>query len=273
MIFQHHLKQRCFGKNQSVHQLLPIHSLIDLLGIFPHLWINKQRTRPTRMVCLITKIGILTRTAAAVSCLLLLPSLASGSANGGEQGTSTSTTTTTICSPPSKTFTVKLNFGEGELGYYEFDECEGHSPTIGLVVGETYTFVQGDVSNWYHPLGFAYGPDGAHDDQDEFEKGISRTSNSSCITDMKCPAPQYKRNGEFLANASVPEDFGLDAYEPLFFYPLLDWMDMGTFSIDVTFDDATIRQDAFYFCHVRTVMLSYRRRPYYDYNCYDVEKA
>jgi hypothetical protein len=210
------------------------------------------------MVCLVTKIGVLTSTAAAVSSLLLLlllPSLASGSANGGEQGTTTTTTTTTttICSPPNKTFTVKINFSEGLLGYYEFDECEGHSPTIGLVVGETYTFVQGDRSNWYHPLGFAYGPDGAHDEQDELEKGISRTTNSSCVGDMKCPAPRYKLNGEFLANASVPEDFGLDAYEPLFFYPLLDWLDMGTFSIDVTFDDATIRQDAFYFCHVRTV--------------------
>jgi hypothetical protein len=170
-----------------------------------------------------------------------------------EQGT---TTTTTICSPASNTFTAKINFTEGHLGYFSFTECGDDvvNPTIGLKIGETYTFRQGDISNWYHPLGFAYGPDGAHDEQDELEKCITRT-NSSCATGgLTCPAPQYQLNGEFLGDVTVPEDFGLDEYEPRFFLPLLDWIDQGTFTIDLTFDDATIGQDAFYFCHVRVVV-------------------
>ena len=45
----------------------------------------------------------------------------------------------TICSPKSKTFTARINFFEGHLGYFEFDECEGTNPTLGLKLGETYT--------------------------------------------------------------------------------------------------------------------------------------
>jgi hypothetical protein len=171
----------------------------------------------------------------------------------GQQQPSEQSTTTTICSPASNTFTAKLNFTAGHLGYFSFTECGNDvvNPTIGLKIGETYTFHQGDISNWYHPLGFAYGPDGAHDEQDELEKGISRTNSSSCAANFTCPAPQYKLNGTFLGDVNKPEDFGLDEYEPRFFLPLLDWIDQGTFTIDLTFDDAAIGQDAFYFCHVR----------------------
>lgn len=38
--------------------------------------------------------------------------------------------------------------------------------------GETYVFDQLDASNWYHPLGFAYYPDGAHEGVDELEEGV-----------------------------------------------------------------------------------------------------
>jgi hypothetical protein len=30
-----------------------------------------------------------------------------------------------------------------------------------------------DITNYYHPLGLAYYPDGAHDDVDELEPGVS----------------------------------------------------------------------------------------------------
>ena len=43
------------------------------------------------------------------------------------------------------------------------------NPTIGVEIGQSYTFVQADISNWMHPMGFAYFPDGAHDDKDELE--------------------------------------------------------------------------------------------------------
>ena len=71
------------------------------------------------------------------------------------------------------------------------------SPTIGMEIGETYSFVQEDVSNWMHPLGFAYFPDGAHDDKDELEPGITQTM-SNCTEDLSCPAPLYFRGEEFL---------------------------------------------------------------------------
>ena len=126
-------------------------------------------------------------------------------------------------------------------------------------VGETYTFLQNDVTNFYHAIGFAYFPDGAHDDVDELEPGISQGT-SGCDTDMTCPAPMYFVGGEYAGVYSNIEemtpvttnedDFGLDAYEPLFFYPLLDWIDLGPYEVKLKFDDETFDQDIFYFCHV-----------------------
>ena len=43
----------------------------------------------------------------------------------------------------------------------------------GVEKGVTYRFVQSDETNYYHPLGLAYYPDGAHDDVDELEPGVS----------------------------------------------------------------------------------------------------
>ena len=37
-------------------------------------------------------------------------------------------------------------------GYFEVEECEGPNPTIGMEYGQTYTFMQTDVSNYYHPM-------------------------------------------------------------------------------------------------------------------------
>lgn len=47
-------------------------------------------------------------------------------------------------------------------------------------------------------------------------------------------------------------DFGLDHYEPKFFYPLGDWLGFGTFEVQLTFDVDDFAQDIFYFCHVST---------------------
>lgn len=83
----------------------------------------------------------------------------------------------------------------------------------------------------YHPLGFAYFPDGAHADADELEPGIIPPgSSSTCGANMSCPAPMYYIGDEYKGSysnnpdlASVTSDddnFGLDDYEPLFFHPL-----------------------------------------------------
>jgi hypothetical protein len=46
------------------------------------------------------------------------------------------------------------------------------------------------------------------------------------------------------------DDFGLDHYEPKFFFPFGDWLSFGTFEIMLRFDVKDFKQDLFYFCHV-----------------------
>jgi hypothetical protein len=136
-------------------------------------------------------------------------------------------------------------------GYFTFEECPGvMNPTIGIEVGQTYTFIQADRSNWYHPMGFAYFPDGAHDDKDELEPGVSQTS-SNCVSNNTCPTPRYFRGGEFLGNGVDSADFGLDVYEPEFFRSVVEWSGKGPYTIQLNFDDETYTKDIFYFCHVR----------------------
>jgi len=164
------------------------------------------------------------------------------------------------------TFTATINPMAGELGYFRFDECgEVDNPTIGMELDTTYYFVQNDKTNHYHPLGFAYYPDGAHADVNELEPGIKpMNSASTCDETMSCPAPMYMLEGKYLGVYSnnemlVPlstgeDDFGLDVYEPLFFNPLLDWHGMGEWKIalKLTIDDDI--SDMFYFCHIHQYM-------------------
>jgi len=165
------------------------------------------------------------------------------------------------------TFTTKVNLYAGELGYYQFEECgDATNPVLGLEVGKTYEFVQTDPSNYYHPLGLAYFPDGAHADADELEPGIVPPgSSSTCDVDMSCPAPMYYMEKEYqgtysnnadLVDVSSGEDnFGLDEYEPLFFHPLPEWIGYGKFSVFLKFDEDTdYTKDIFYFCHIHQFM-------------------
>ena len=82
-------------------------------------------------------------------------------------------------------FKVSRNIFTSELGYYTFEgadgDCGGPNPTLGIEKGVTYRFIQENSKNYYHPLGFAYGPDGALDDQDELEPGVSDFS-AVCIS-------------------------------------------------------------------------------------------
>merc|ERR1712238_479876 len=55
------------------------------------------------------------------------------------------------------------------------------------------------------------------------------------------------------------EDFGLDDYEPRFFYPFADWVDQGTFSVFAPSVSNTANidpndNDFFYFCHIHAGM-------------------
>jgi len=160
---------------------------------------------------------------------------------------------------------VNVDLYAGELGYYKFEECpdEGVNPTIGMITDETYTFIQKDKSNYYHPLGFAYFADGAHDGKDELEPSIRPPgSSSSCADTNVCPAPQYFVNGDYVGiydnGVSGPtvigdENFGLDAYEPQFFYPIAQWTEKDyTVKLKFNIDDGD--SDFFYFCHIHQGM-------------------
>lgn len=160
--------------------------------------------------------------------------------------------------------TAKVNLFAGELGYYTFEECGDEvNPTIGMVIGKTYVFNQEDRSNYMHPLGFAYFPDGAHADVDELEPGIVPPgSNSLCGDTHTCPAPMYYMDGTYLGTYSpsallksdAQENFGLDDYEPKFFHPIPQWIEYGAPEIKLTFSDNEITQDIFYFCHIHELM-------------------
>jgi len=78
--------------------------------------------------------------------------------------------------------------------------------------------------------------------------------------DMTCPAPMYILNDEMMGkysnNADVApvtkdeEDFGLDAYEPEFFWPPDQWAENGHYGVTVKFDVDDYTDDIFYFCHI-----------------------
>ena len=64
---------------------------------------------------------------------------------------------------------MKIDLFAGFKGFYTVDGFTGPSPTITMKKGEKYIFDQTDNTNWMHPIGFAYYPDGAHEDKDEVE--------------------------------------------------------------------------------------------------------
>ena len=109
---------------------------------------------------------------------------------------------------------------KGDAGTANEIECEGASPKLHLNQGQKYTFVQNDVSNWYHPVGFSYEPGGAHND--------CRIDNSGECPELDGSHLQYKVDGKNAEDG----DFGLDAYEPLFFFPQEEWVgDTHTYSV------------------------------------------
>jgi len=154
---------------------------------------------------------------------------------------------TLACSPSMTNLCMKVNVFAGETGYYELAGYTGSSPDITVQIGKTYVFNQNDASNWYHPVGFAYVPDGAHgltwggEEQPEVE-GAGELL--------------YKING---AATTCPDagDTGLDCYEPEFFYPRGDWM-AKSYTAELTITQAMADRShggvIYYFCHIHSKM-------------------
>lgn len=162
------------------------------------------------------------------------------------------------------TFNFKLNYFASELGYYTVDNCKGIMPVLGMKHSVQYRFIQEDITNYYHPLGFAYLADGMHDGVDELEPGIApEGSVSACGDTNTCPAPMYLNSGNYLgvysniaeiADLKGDEDFGLDAYEPEFFASPGDWQEAGKYEVALKFDVTDFTKDIVYFCHIHQYM-------------------
>ena len=141
----------------------------------------------------------------------------------------------------------KVNLLAGETGYYEFAGHTGPSPDIEVRIGQTYTFDQTDPSNWYHAIGFAYYPDGAHGETWGGEERAEVEGKGELL---------YKIDG---AATTCPDagDTGLDCYEPEFFYPRADWMSKK-YTAELTITQAMADQShggvIYYFCHIHSKM-------------------
>jgi uncharacterized protein (DUF305 family)/plastocyanin len=168
-------------------------------------------------------------------------SIPAGSSSSAQTGAVTGCTTsdTNLC--------IKVNVHIGESGYYEFAGYTGPSPDIRVRIGQTYVFDQRDSTNWYHPVGFAYYPDGAHGET----WGAAERDEVEAAGELL-----YKING---AATTCPDagDTGLDCYEPEFFYPRAHWMGShytAELTITQAMADASHGGVIYYFCHIHSRM-------------------
>mmetsp|Transcript_49266 Transcript_49266/g.76934 ORF Transcript_49266/g.76934 Transcript_49266/m.76934 type:complete len:510 (+) Transcript_49266:106-1635(+) len=186
-------------------------------------------------------------------------------------------------------FKSKVNFFVSSTGYYEFENCDAARPVLKMMAMKHYKFDQSDNSNWMHPFGFAYFPDGAYGRdgmQDELELGMTPPgSSSTCADDNSCQSPMYYNGDTFLRSENgyqlaarrrrngnrklleesggedepyvAAADFGLDNYEPQFFLPFERWVEEGeggggwNVRLMVNDDKTTF---FYYFCHIHRYM-------------------
>jgi uncharacterized protein (DUF305 family)/plastocyanin len=159
----------------------------------------------------------------------------------------TQTTSIAVCTPSGTYVCVKVNYFEGESGYYQFAGKTGVSPDLTVRIGQTIVFDQRDASNWYHALGFAYHPDGAHG---HTWGGASRDEIEGAGELL------YKING---AATTCPDagTTGLDCYEPEFFFPREEWKKKN-YTVELTITQAMADRShggvIYYFCHIHSKM-------------------
>jgi hypothetical protein len=189
-----------------------------------------------------------------VAALLLLASTGARGGDGSSSQNACAATCTGSGDARECSFTVRLDIFASDTGYYVIDECgDTPQPVVAMERGVSYKFFQNDETNWMHPLGLAYFPDGAHRDVDELEPSISQSA-GNCVADESCQSPQYHQGG--VAFSTVDGGFGLDAYEPAFQQGRGDWIasryETGAagYYVELTITDDNYDKDLFYFCHV-----------------------
>jgi hypothetical protein len=194
-------------------------------------------------------------------------------------GTNSGQDSKNACSPSVingvKTFHAMIDPHASETGHYVFAECVAADgsltphPTLKMEQNVNYVFDQSHVSNWMHPLGFAYHFDGAHSEgtgfADELELGITKYGTSCDDGDNpSCQAPYYYKqeagaNSLFQGGGGDPSsptggDFGLDAIEPLFYNSRENWgADKYAVHVKLATQDSYL-DDLYYFCHIHSGM-------------------
>jgi len=157
-------------------------------------------------------------------------------------------------------FVFEVNLWEYQ---YTVEGCEGVAPTLKIKRGVEYTFIQKDVSNWGHPLGLAYYPDGAHDDVPELEEPTPGECDEEQF--MCNPGNGVKQAPLYCVNGTCEtyEDWnngvtsGLDVYEPLFQIPEDQWEEKGgegSYSVKITIPEDSKTAELYYFCHIHSGM-------------------
>eukprot|EP00971_Amphidinium_carterae_P226176 4486418-Amphidinium_carterae.1 len=149
--------------------------------------------------------------------------------------------------PSPTTFEFRLDFFTGETGYYTVEGFDGVLPNLTLQLGQTYILDQSHVSNWMHPIGLAFQPDGAHDVLYPGGEGAPELADGHNTTGYSyLYFIKYPGDSDFT-------EVTLDDYEPLFFYPLADWA-AHEFKIELTITDASVASSLVYFCHIHNKM-------------------
>jgi hypothetical protein len=152
----------------------------------------------------------------------------------------------------TNTFAFSVNFFVSQIGEFAVAGCAGTSPVLLLTPGITYTFTQSDPSNWFHPLGFAYAPDGAHFDRPELEfpnpAGCADAA-FACDPGVAQQAPLYGIDGVYAGFTASWLADGLDTYEPAFQVDEAIWAEHA-YSVQLTIPVGTRTSTLFYFCHV-----------------------
>ncbi len=124
--------------------------------------------------------------------------------------------------------------------------------TRALRAGVAYTFQQSDATNWFHPLGFAYAPDGAHFDRPELEfptPADCALPAFDCDPGVAQQAPLYVIDGVAAAFDANWLAEGLDTYEPAFQVDEATWAEHA-YSVQLTIPVGSKTAALYYFCHV-----------------------
>ena len=158
------------------------------------------------------------------------------------------------CIPSATRFCASVDPFAGENGYYTFAGFDGPLPELEVRVGSSYLFDQTDETNWFHPLGFAYYPDGENGvtwgaaGQEEVE-GVDKVKyliDGELAT--SCPAHVMQAGSG---------DTGLGCYEPAFMEIAPQWRDRS-FSVNLTITPELAANThggaIYYFCHLHSQM-------------------